>query len=63
MAGVVKSIRLDARLAEEAARAPGVKSPAEAARTALAEIAALKRFKKLMKKHEGKLSFSGLDKT
>jgi hypothetical protein len=40
-----------------------VEARSDAERAVLSEIAALKRFKKLMKKHEGKLSFSGLDKT
>jgi len=53
------SIRLDTHLADEAAKVLGVKSRTEAVHTALREIVALKRFKKLMSKHAGKLSFSG----
>jgi Arc/MetJ family transcription regulator len=48
-------------LADEAVRLLGVKSRTEAVHVALKEIVALKRFKKLMKKHEGKLTFAGLD--
>ncbi len=61
MAVVMTSIRLDTRLADEAAKALGVKSRTEAVHVALREIVALKRFKRLMKKHAGKLSFRGLD--
>ena len=53
------SIRLDTRLADEAARLLGVKSRTEAVHVALREIVALKRFKKLMSKNAGKLSFAG----
>jgi Arc/MetJ family transcription regulator len=55
------SIRLDTQLADEAAKALGVKSRTEAVHIALREIVALKRFKALMKKNEGKLSFANLD--
>jgi Arc/MetJ family transcription regulator len=53
------SIRLDADLAEEAAKILGAKSRTEDVDVALREIVALKRFKKLMKKQAGKLSFDG----
>ena len=53
------SIRLDTRLADEAAKVLGVKNRTEAIHQALREIVALKRFKTLMKKNEGKLSFAG----
>jgi len=53
------SIRLDTQLADEAAKVLGAKSRTEAVHTALREIVALKRFKNLMKKHAGKLSFAG----
>ena len=53
------SIRLDTRLADEAAKVLGVKNRTEAIHLALREIVALKRFKTLMKKNEGKLSFAG----
>jgi Arc/MetJ family transcription regulator len=59
MAVALTSIRLDTRLADEAARVLGVKSRTEAVHAALKEIVALKRFKKLMRKHGGKLSFAG----
>jgi Arc/MetJ family transcription regulator len=52
------SIRLDTHLADEAAKLLGVKSRTEAVHTALREIVALKRFKKLMRKNAGKLSFA-----
>ncbi|MGA9709438.1 MAG: type II toxin-antitoxin system VapB family antitoxin [Candidatus Sulfotelmatobacter sp.] len=55
------SIRLDTQLADEAAKALGVKSRTEAVHVALREIVALKRFKALIKKNEGKLSFANLD--
>ena len=61
MPGTLTSIRLDTKLADEAVRILGVKSRTEAVHVALKEIVALKRFKKLMKKHEGKLTFAGLD--
>jgi Arc/MetJ family transcription regulator len=44
------SIRLDPRLADEAAKILGVKSRTEAVHIALGETVALKRFKSLMKK-------------
>ena len=53
------SIRLDTDLADEAAKVLGVKSRTEAIHVALREIVALKRFKDLMKKNAGKLSFTG----
>jgi len=55
------SIRLDTRLADEAKKLLGVKSRTEAEHVALRELVALKRFKALMKKNEGKLSFANLD--
>jgi Arc/MetJ family transcription regulator len=59
MAVKMTSIRLDTRLAGEAARIFGVKSRTEAVHIALREIVALKRFKNLMKKNAGTLSFEG----
>ena len=53
------SIRLDTQLADEAVEVLGVRSRTEAVHVALREIVALKRFKKLMEKHAGKLSFAG----
>jgi Arc/MetJ family transcription regulator len=61
MAVTMTSIRLDIQLADEAARVLGVKSRTEAVHVALREIVALQRFKELMKKNAGRLSFSGLD--
>jgi Arc/MetJ family transcription regulator len=55
------SIRLDTRLADEAARLLGVKNRTEAVHAALREIVALKKFKRLMARHGGKLRFEGLD--
>jgi Arc/MetJ family transcription regulator len=55
------SIRLDLELADEAVRILGAKSRTEAVHVALREIVALHRFKDLMKKNAGKLSFSGID--
>ncbi len=45
MAVTITSIRLDARLADEAAKILGVKSRTEAVHIALREIVVLKRFK------------------
>jgi len=59
MATTMTSIRLDTELADEAVKVLGVKSRTEAVHTALREIVALKRFKDLMKKNAGKLSFPG----
>jgi Arc/MetJ family transcription regulator len=55
------SIRLDTKLADEAVRVLGVSSRTEAVHVALKEIAALKRFKSLMKKYGGKLTFANYD--
>ena len=62
MAVTMTSIRLDTQLADEAVKVLGVKSRTEAVHVALEEIVALKRFKKLMKKHAGKLKFAGHDR-
>ena len=59
MAVTLTSIRLDTKLADEAAELLGVKSRTEAVHIALRELIALKRFKDLMKKNAGKLSFAG----
>lgn len=59
MAVTLTSIRLDTGLADEAAKVLGVKSRTEAVHVALREIVALKRFKDLMKKNAGKLTFAG----
>lgn len=59
MAVAMTSIRLDTELADEAAKILGAKSRTEAIHSALREIVALKRFKKLMRKNAGKLSFAG----
>jgi Arc/MetJ family transcription regulator len=61
MAVTMTSIRLDTNLADEAAKILGVKSRTEAIHVALSEIVALKRFKNLMSKQSGKLSFDGYD--
>ena len=58
MATTMTSIRLDTQLADEAVKVLGVKSRTEAVHVALREIVALKRFKDLMKKNAGKLSFT-----
>lgn len=59
MAVTLTSIRLDTYLADEARKVLGVKSRTEAVHVALREIVALKRFKKLMRNHAGKLRFAG----
>jgi Arc/MetJ family transcription regulator len=46
-------------LADEAVRVLKAKSRTDAVHIALREIVALKRFKKLMKKYEGKATFQG----
>ena len=51
------SIRLDTKLADDAARVLGVKNRSEAVHMALREIVALKKFKDLMAAHGGKLKF------
>lgn len=61
MAVALTSIRLDKRLADEAAEVLGVRSRTEAVHAALREVVALKRFKNLMTKYGGKLEFSGHD--
>jgi Arc/MetJ family transcription regulator len=58
----VTIIRIDARLVDEAAKILGAKSRTDAVHTALREIVALGRFKKLMKKHAGKLEFAARDR-
>ena len=60
MAKAMTSIRLDTQLADEAAKILGVKSRTEAVHVALREIVALKKFKNLMTRHAGRLSFEGL---
>lgn len=59
MAVTLTSIRLDTNLADEAVKVLGVKTRTEAVHVALREVVALKRFKALMKKNAGKLSFAG----
>jgi Arc/MetJ family transcription regulator len=59
MAGTLTSIRLDTHLADEAAIVLGVKTRTEAVHVALRGVVALKRFRALMKKNTGKLSFAG----
>jgi Arc/MetJ family transcription regulator len=60
MAMAMTSIRLDIQLADEAAKVLGVKTRTEAVHAALREIVAIKKFKKLMAKHAGKLTFEAL---
>ncbi|HME46157.1 MAG TPA: type II toxin-antitoxin system VapB family antitoxin [Syntrophorhabdales bacterium] len=60
MAKTMTSIRLDTHLADEAAKVLGVRSRSEAVHVALREIVALKKFKNLMTKHAGKLTFRAL---
>jgi len=59
MAVTMTSIRLDIHLADEAAKVLGAKSRTEAVHMALREIVALKKFKELMSRHGGKLTFEG----
>lgn len=55
----ITTIRLDAKLVDEVAKILDAKSRTDAVNIALREIVALSRFKKLMKKHAGKLEFQG----
>jgi Arc/MetJ family transcription regulator len=57
MAVTLTSIRLDTQLADEAVKVLKAKSRTDAVHIALREIVAMNRFKKLMKKYEGKASF------
>jgi Arc/MetJ family transcription regulator len=57
MSATITSIRLDTRLADEAAKVLGVKSRTEAVHAALREVVALRKFQELMTKHGGKLRF------
>ncbi len=52
------SIRLDTKLADEGMKVIEAKPGSKAIDIALREIVAVKRFKNLMKKNAGKLSFS-----
>jgi Arc/MetJ family transcription regulator len=61
MAAVLTSIRLDTKLADEAAEALGVKTRTAAIHAALREVVARKQFQKLMTRNAGKLTFAGLD--
>ena len=61
MTATITSIRLDKKLADEAAKALGVKTRTEAVHEALREIVAVNRFKELMRKNAGKLKFEGYD--
>jgi Arc/MetJ family transcription regulator len=58
----VTTIRLDAKLVNEAAKVLRAKSQTEAVHMPLREVVSLRRFKKLMKKHGGKLEFAGHDR-
>ncbi len=59
MPATITSIRLDTELADQAARVLGVKSRTEAVHVALREVAALRKFKNLMRKDAGKPRFAG----
>lgn len=56
------SVRINARLVDEAAKVLGVQSRTAAVHTALKEVVGLYRFKKLMKEYAGKLEFAGWDR-
>ena len=62
MTNALTSIRLDTRLADEAAAILGVTSRTEAVHAALREIVALKKFQRLMTKNAGKLKFEAYGK-
>jgi Arc/MetJ family transcription regulator len=59
MPATLTSIRLDTKLADKAVRVLGAKSRTEAVHIALREIVGMKRFKAVIKKYEGKLTFAG----
>ncbi len=59
MAATTTSIRVDARLADEAKKIYGVRSRAEAVRLAVREFVGSQRCKDLMKKNGTKPSFAG----
>ena len=61
MSTAITSIRLDTKLADEAALALGAKSRTEAVHMALQEVVGNRRFKELIRKNEGKLKFAGCD--
>ena len=56
------SIRLDMKLANEAAKVLGAKNRTEAVHIALKEVVALKKFKEMMTKFGGKLKFEAYDR-
>ncbi len=56
------SIRLDAKLANDAVKILGAKSRSEAIHMALREVVALKKFKELMLKCGGNLKFEAQGK-
>ena len=58
MATRMTSIRLDTKLADEATKLLGAKSRTEAVHTALRELVATEKFKRLMRKNRGKLEFA-----
>lgn len=61
MATRMTSIRLDTKLADEATKLLGAKSRTEAVHTALRELVATEKFKRLMRRYRGKLAFAGVD--
>ena len=62
MAARGTSIKLDKQLVDEVTKILGAKSRPDAVDAALREAVALRRFKKLMKKHAGKFEFAGCDR-
>lgn len=56
------SIRIDKQQADEVVKILGAPSRSEAVHMVLQEIVGLERFKRLMKKNAGKLSFAGFGK-
>lgn len=55
MAGMRTTVKLDARAVDEAVKVLDAKSRTDAVHTALKEIVAMHRFRKLMNKDGGKL--------
>jgi Arc/MetJ family transcription regulator len=61
MTTTLTSIRLDTKLADEAAKALGAKTRTEEVHDALREVVALNRFKTLMLRNAGNLRFENFD--
>jgi hypothetical protein len=61
MSTTLTSMRLNTKLADEAAKALGVKTRTEAIHKALERAVRTEKAKAIMRKYQGKLSFPGYD--